>query len=309
MHQKLTIRSPKMEDAKTVCDLVIACDIADFGAPDFNLSDLLDMWQGFDMEHNVWVIENEHNTIVGYAFLEEDSEEKIFTYGFVLPSARGTGVGNLLIEKITERTVELVHSSGINKRLQNLIPTTCEDANHLLTNHGFHPVRLFKRMGIELTSTPAVPLFPEDIKVTTFIPGQDEKLLYDTFVEVFQDHWDFAAPSYSDWLDKTKLDSFRPEWWFIARNTNGEIVGFALAKMNEDSLFINHIGVKRSYRGIGLGLAMLQHGFRAAYAKGQQVVTLGVDSDSLTGAYRLYEKAGMKSIHEVTLYEKNIAIS
>lgn len=309
MNQKLTIRSPKMEDAKTVCDLVIACDIADFGAPDFSLSDLLDMWQGFDMDHNVWVIENEENTIVGYAFLEEDSEEKIFTYGFVLPAARGTGVGNMLIEKMKERAIELANTSGINKRLQNLIPTTCEDANHLLTDHGFHPVRLFKRMGIELTNSPVVPQFPEDITITTFVPDQDERLLYDTYVEVFADHWDFSPPSYSDWLDRTKLESFRPEWWFIARNTKGEIAGFSLGKMNEDSLFINHIGVKRSYRGVGLGLAMLQHSFRAAYEKGQQVVTLGVDSDSLTGAYRLYEKAGMKFIHEVTLYEKNITAS
>jgi hypothetical protein len=29
----LSIRPPKLEDAKAVCDLVIACDIEDFGAP------------------------------------------------------------------------------------------------------------------------------------------------------------------------------------------------------------------------------------------------------------------------------------
>ncbi|HIE55100.1 MAG TPA: GNAT family N-acetyltransferase [Chromatiaceae bacterium] len=53
------------------------------------------------------------------------------------------------------------------------------------------------------------------------------------------------------------------------------------------------LGVTRPYRQRGLGLALLQHSFRQLYQRGQKGVSLGVDADSLTGATRLYEKAGM----------------
>ena len=306
MEHKITIRPPKQEDAEAVYRLVIACDICDFGAPDFDLQELYDMWSSFDMLNNVWIVENEDKILVGYAFLEEDSEEKLFSYGFVLPSARGTGVGTMLLDSIEQRAKTLANASGINKRLQNLIPTLREDAQGLLKARGFIPVRFYKRMSINMDEAPPAPLVPEGIVMTTFVPDQDERLVYDAYVEAFTDHWDFDAPTYEEFLEKTKLSSFHPEWWILVRNEQGEIVGFALSRMNEDTLFINHIGVRRPYRGRGLGMALLQQVLSASYTSGQKVVSLGVDTANLSGAYRLYEKVGMKAIHETSLLEKTI---
>ena len=306
MKNDLTIRSPRLEDAKEVFSLVIACDTFDFGAPDFDLQELLDMWSGFDMENNVWVVENKDKELVGYAFLEEDSEEKIFSYGFVLPTARGIGVGTMLLNAIEERTKLLAASSGRTKRLQNLIPTFCEEAQSLLKARGFMPVRFYKRMSIRMEEAPPTPIIPEGITITTFVADQDERSVYDAYVETFTDHWDFDAPIFEAWLEKTKLASFQSKWWLIARNEKGEIVGFALSRMNEDTLFINHIGVRRPYRGRGLGMALLQKALHASYFAGQSVVSLGVDAANPSGAYRLYEKVGMKTIHETTLCEMTI---
>lgn len=307
MNHKI-IRSPRQEDAEAVYNLVIACDIEDFGAPDFDLQELLDMWSGFDMENNVWVVENQDKKLVGYAFLEEDSEEKLFSYGFVLPSARGNGVGTMLLNAIEERAKVLANSSGIPKRLQNLIPTLCEDAQTLLKLWGFNPVRFYKRMSIRMDEVPSMPLILDGITITAFVPNQDERSVYDAYVEAFADHWDFEAPDFEAWLQKTKLSSFQPEWWFLARDEQGTIAGFALSRMNEDTLFINQIGVRRPYRGRGLGMALLQQALYASYEAGQPVVSLGVDTANLSGAYRLYEKVGMKAIHETTLLEKVIIV-
>jgi hypothetical protein len=57
---------------------------------------------------------------------------------------------------------------------------------------------------------------------------------------------------------------------------------------------------------MGLGLALLQHSFVALHDRGCKRVGLGVDAGSLTGATRLYEKAGMRPVQQVTLYEKEI---
>lgn len=306
MKRPFTVRPPRQDDAEAVCQLVIACDIEDFGAPDFDLGELLDMWAGFDLENNVWIVEDEEKTIVGYAFLEEDSEEKLFSYGFVLPSARGKGVGATLLEHIENRAKALSACSGLKKRLQNLIPTLRDDAQSLLDLRGFTPVRYFKRMSIIMELAPAKAQFPAGITVKIFDPNRDEQDVYDAYVESFSDHWDFAAPAYDTWLERTKLQSFKPEWWFVARDEKEEVVGVALCRMREDTLFINQLGVKKSHRGLGLGFSLLHHTFYCSFVAGQPTVSLGVDSANPSGAYRLYEKVGMKPVHEVTLYEKTV---
>jgi ribosomal protein S18 acetylase RimI-like enzyme len=67
---------------------------------------------------------------------------------------------------------------------------------------------------------------------------------------------------------------------------------------------VNILGVRRDWRGRGLGLALLQHSFVALYNKGCKRVSLEVDADSLTGATKLYEKAGMSEVRKYISYSK-----
>jgi mycothiol synthase len=53
-------------------------------------------------------------------------------------------------------------------------------------------------------------------------------------------------------------------------------------------------------------VALLQHSFRELYARGQKKVGLGVDAASLTGATRLYERAGMHVARQYDTYEKEL---
>jgi ribosomal protein S18 acetylase RimI-like enzyme len=64
--------------------------------------------------------------------------------------------------------------------------------------------------------------------------------------------------------------------------------------------------VRRPWRQRGLGLALLLHSFNNFYQRGDRAVGLGVDAQSLTGATRLYEKAGMRVTRQHDLYEKII---
>ena len=56
----------------------------------------------------------------------------------------------------------------------------------------------------------------------------------------------------------------------------------------------------------GLALAILYHLFGEFYRRGIKRVGLGVDADSLTGATRLYEKAGMHTFRQYNAYEKEL---
>jgi len=256
MNHAWAIRHPNRDDAETVCNLVIACDIEDFGQPDFDLGALLEMWSDFDLEKNVWVIENEEKKIVGYGCLEEEGNEKAVSYGFVLPSARGTGVGTALLNTFEARSAELSFQSGMKKRLQNYIPTR-EEAKRLLSIHGFKPVRYFKRMSIQMDKAPSPPVIPSGFVIDTFVRNQDERSVYEAYIETFADHWDFTAPEFKSWVEKTQRDSFTPDWWFVARGEQGETAGIALCQMHEDTLFINQIGVKQAWVGIRAVIASM----------------------------------------------------
>jgi ribosomal protein S18 acetylase RimI-like enzyme len=53
------------------------------------------------------------------------------------------------------------------------------------------------------------------------------------------------------------------------------------------------LGVRRPYRRTGVALALLHHAFDEFRRRGRSKAVLNVDAQSLTGATRLYEKAGM----------------
>ena len=61
-----------------------------------------------------------------------------------------------------------------------------------------------------------------------------------------------------------------------------------------------------TWRKRGLGLALLLQAFNEFYQRGDRTVGLGVDAQSLTGATRLYEKAGMHVTRRYDTYEKVI---
>ncbi len=66
------------------------------------------------------------------------------------------------------------------------------------------------------------------------------------------------------------------------------------------------LGVRRNWRRQGIALALLHHSFGEFYRRGVRKVGLGVDAGSLTGATRLYEKAGMHVASQFDKYEKEI---
>jgi ribosomal protein S18 acetylase RimI-like enzyme len=64
--------------------------------------------------------------------------------------------------------------------------------------------------------------------------------------------------------------------------------------------------VRKPWRHQGLGLALLHHTFNVYYQRGLRRVGLGVDAQNLSGATRLYKKAGMKVYREHVTYEFEI---
>ena len=102
---------------------------------------------------------------------------------------------------------------------------------------------------------------------------------------------------------------YDPNLWFVAWN-GSETAGYCLCRAasisEHEAGYVNILGVRRDWRKQGLGLALLQHAFGELYRRGQMHVELDVDAESLTGALKLYEKAGMHVHRQNDVFEKEL---
>jgi ribosomal protein S18 acetylase RimI-like enzyme len=85
-----------------------------------------------------------------------------------------------------------------------------------------------------------------------------------------------------------------------------EVTGFSQNRLRKGIGWIGTIAVRRAWRGKGLGLALMHHTFGEFFKRGTATIGLGVDSASLTGATRLYQRAGMVVAGEFAMYEKEL---
>ncbi len=92
--------------------------------------------------------------------------------------------------------------------------------------------------------------------------------------------------------------------WFLAYHED-ELIGAILCFEYPQYGWVRQLGVLPTWRGRGIGSALLQHCFGIFYKRGYTDVALSVESWN-SDAYRLYEKVGMKRTRCYTEYRKNL---
>lgn len=178
-----------------------------------------------------------------------------------------------------------------------------------LEQRGYRLVRHSHRMLIDLDQPTPEPSWPNGVTVRTFEPG-DEKLFYDVHQETFKDSWEPIDEPYDEWAHwLLSAPTFVPDLWFLAEE-RGEPAGIAICHPHSsapDHGWIRILGVRRDWRRRGVGRALLLHAFGEFRRRGLAAAGLGVDAESLTGANRLYENAGMRVHARFDIYEKAAA--
>jgi GNAT superfamily N-acetyltransferase len=133
------------------------------------------------------------------------------------------------------------------------------------------------------------------LEITPFEPERDSRPVFDALVEAFRDHWGEGMGGFEDWVDRV-VDRSASRFVLIARAGDeiaGVLVGRAGLAADAEGGSVEELGVRRPWRGQGVGLALLHLAFDEFRRRGLSRARLTVDSESLTGATRLYERAGM----------------
>jgi mycothiol synthase len=319
--QGYTCRPARLEDVPVAVDLFNAWAQKYLGADDLTIEIINREWRtpNFDLETNTRLVVDPDGRLAGYYELWDSGHPhvSVHVWGRIHPEHEGRGLGTYLLSWAESRAREIVPQAPPNTRVVLLawVLSHLSNAGQLLLSSGFNLIRYNLRMVIELT-VPPLPKLPSEIEIRSMRPGTDELATFETLQASFRDHWGYVERPQEE-LYKRFLHSmqdnetFDPSLWYLAW-AGDRVVGTSLCQHHlteEPNMgWVSSLGVVREWRRKGLGLALLEHSFSGLYERGQRRVGLGVDAQSLTGATKLYEKAGMKPEPKGTyaIYEKEL---
>ena len=168
-------------------------------------------------------------------------------------------------------------------------------------------MRVFREMRIELEAPPPAPQWPPGLRVVAFDAQRDARAFHAAGQEAFADHWEHAPRDFASW-SKSHLQSerFDPTLWCVVRAGDEIAAGTICAGQTYGGGWIQVVFTRRPWRGQGVGAALLRDAFGRFWERGERSVGLGVDAESATGAFRLYERAGMTPALGWVMYEKEL---
>ncbi len=298
-----TVRAATLEDAGGLADLLNACTLGEARVPWTNEDDMREdlAAPGFDLENDTALVLDETGGLVAGLVLYPDASPitTVFALGLVHPDAWERGLGTfvtLLGEERAQRKVSTTsHSSRVTVHGSRFVQN--EDAAVLFRNLGYECVRTWWRMMVELGDEGPAALLPEGIELSPFRPALDSRAVYDALREAFRDHWGQGMRAYEDWASHVDGRGSAPSFVLVAREGDqipGVLVGRVGTGADLEAGSVAELGVLRSWRGRGLGLALLHIAFAEFRRRGLVRARLIVDSESPTGATHLYERAGMR---------------
>lgn len=265
------------------------------------------------------IIAEVDDVIVGYSRVEwwqESAGERLYSHiGFLRPEWRRKRIGAAMLKWSQDRLRQIAseHPEDGLRRFQGFASDTAVGLEAMLRNDGYQAIRHFNLMvRPSLGDIPDFPL-PPGLEVRPVKP-EHYRAIWDADVEAFLDHWGYAPPTeddYQRWLNDKVI--FTPELWKVAWDVEkNEVAGQVRGYINheENKAFIRlrgwceFISTRRPWRKRGVAHALIALTLREFKARGMAESALGVDTENLSGALRVYEDCGFRAVKRNSVYRK-----
>jgi mycothiol synthase len=287
-------------DAAEVTALVQAHESSRYTGTTFSQADLEAEWEELDIEQDTLVV-RDGDRIAGYAAVRERGEVWRVE-GYVHPEAQGRGFGRLIADRLEEDAAR-----GGGHRIHNAVLEADPAAGTLLESLGYAAVRVFREMRIEMGSPPPAPVWPDGLHVVPFEPERDAAEFHAAHQEAFSDHWGYTWRGFETWSKlNLRNERFDPSLWCMVRGEDEIAAGTICTRDTYGGGWVHTLFTSGRWRRRGVGEALLRDAFGRFWERGERNVGLGVDSGNETGAFRLYERAGMSPVLGWTVYEKEL---
>jgi ribosomal protein S18 acetylase RimI-like enzyme len=271
-----------------------------------------------DLAQDLMIVEVE-GEMVGYVRVEwwrNDAGERIYAPNvFLKPEWRRRRIGTAMLRWAQGRLREIAtgHPQDGPRYFDSFIPDTAPGAEALLRGDGYQPVRHgFLMVRPDLEHIPDFPL-PPGLELRPVTP-EHYRAIWEADVEAFRDHWGFTPPTEEDY-ERWQGDKviFTPGLWKIAWDVEknqvaGQVKSFINheenAQFNRKRGWTEFISTRRPYRRLGLARALIVLSLHELKRHGMTEAALGVDTQNLSGALRVYEACGFRPVKRNTLYRK-----
>ncbi len=240
--------------------------------------------------------------LVGYANMERELEiGRIILDGAVHPEHRGRGVGGRLLE------IAIDHSRKLEaKVIQIPIAQGMQAGAYCARKKGFRVVRRHWQMSLT-EYRGGVPHIPNGFELRHFAPG-DEGSLCALQNLAFAGSWGFRPNTVEEIRYLVNCSLCHSEGILLI--AEGErLAGYCLTMDDASDKgrgFIRMMGVAPSYRGRGLGRALVVAGINYLRRRGMTAIELDVDSGN-TSAKGLYQSVGFKRTGTTLWYERRLS--
>jgi mycothiol synthase len=277
------------------------------GETEFTEDSLCSEWRELDLENDAWLVDLDAR-IVAYATFTDHGGGRLIVEGFVHPELRGHGLGSKLIDVTESRARVQIPRQPARDRIYLQNATLVGDActPNLYVRRGYSPARYQFRMVTDLATRPEVPAV-RGVEIRRYQEPAERHTVYEVIQDAFATAADFRRRTFEEWSPRVfDHEGFDPTLVWVA-SESGAIVGANVCGWKEagDWGWIGSLGVLPSHRRHGIGDALLRTAFAEFWDRGERRVALGVDAEN-PSATRLYERAGMRVLYTIVLYEKEL---
>jgi mycothiol synthase len=255
--------------------------------------------------------------VVAYArvFWQElvDGGRSYENFGFVHPAWRRRGIGGALHRLNEERLREIAaeHPEVDPKWLASESIDADAGCVALLSGDGYAPARYFYEMVAASMEGIVAPPMPDGLDLRP-VSREQYRTIWDASAEAFRDHWGENEWTEAEWSRfEVEPQHADPRFWRVGWDGDqvaGAIVTTVPAEENErhgrSRVYVSMVSVRRRWRRRGLARALLASSLVGARDAGFTSASLGVDTDSPTGATDLYRSLGFEPQRTFTNWRK-----
>src|SRR5215208_1778903 len=163
---------------------------------------------GFDIEQDTRVIFAPNGQLAGYIEAWTNGKPPVHPWilGRVDPDYEDKGIGTWLMQWTEQRVLHALPNVPTELRVAPRAGTyrEAEKPKKLLENMGYHYIRSYYQMLIEMDAPVPEAEFPDGITLRTYRPGADAEAAYHARTDSFRDHFGFVDEPFEDGLKRFK---------------------------------------------------------------------------------------------------------
>jgi GNAT superfamily N-acetyltransferase len=316
-----TARPGNFDDLQACFEMFNADSLHTTGAVDCNDPNLiLNDWKDpkFSMDKSTRLVFDPAGKLAAYIEVWDTNKPPVHPWIWcsVHPDYHSSGIANALYAWAEARAAQAEDRipAGVRFAPRTGFPLQYAWKRSLVEARGWVYTRSYYRMETVFDGAPDVPPAPQGIVIRPYNPETELEAVVQTFIDSFRDHYGFVVRPL-----EVELENYRhhflgdpiydPSLWYVAMDGE-QMAGICICRAEDyekpDFGFVNELGVRREWRKRGIGGILLKTAFAEFHRRGQKGAALGVDAFSLTGALRIYERAGMHAARQYDNFEKEL---